>query len=724
MTFGLIGWLKSRHKAIDYDIPVYYPSRDKRDNREWLVVNGLGGYSMGTICGANRRRYHCVLAAALYPPVWRHIVLSRVEELITIGANTYELATSSWTSGVISPTGYKHLESFTFLPVPTWVFELNGRYLIKQLVMPHGKNEVYLNYHYLGDLSLSENTKQQSSEKPVLTCRFLVGFRDFHKQVKGSSDDRYPQFVSPNQSMVILNESGARLCLTWQEGQYEAQKQWWWDYKYTEETNRGEPDNEDLFLVGAVTSNLRKGKDLSIGASFENAIANPDGHAEIEKLIERQNHLIKRASLPRSQRTDQLILACDQFLVPAFEEDRKAGSRFPEANKDENRDLSVLEGYPWFNDSGRAALMSLPGLCLSTRRFAQAKAVLRTFAGRRKDALVANRTVNPKEDGEKSPTLEYNALDTSFWFFWSTWHYYRITRDKETVSALLDQLCAIFTALEDDTIYGIKLDNNDGLISCELPSVEFSWMDSRVAEIPITPRAGKAVDLNSLWYNALASLHNLLNESELEYKADEKLLNRLENRLKQTKEGLKKFWNSELSCLYDVIDTPSANEKEKNRKKDASLRPNQLFAVALPYRAFERDQEKQILAAIENELITPMGIRTLSPTDAQYQGLYGCGFEHADQYHRDLSYHQGTAWPFLLGFYCDALLNVYGPLPETKSRIKIILSPLLEHLGQESLVGGVSEIFDGARPHLARGCPAYALSTAELMRWQTWLSRQ
>ena len=735
MTFGLIGWLKSRHKALDYEIPVWYPSRDKRDNREWLMVNGLGGYSMGTVCGASRRRYHCVMASALATPVARNIVLSRVEELVTINGTQYELATNAWASGVISPTGYKLLESFTNLPCPTWVYDLNGHYLIKRLVMPHGRNEVYLGYTFLPfsnmpySPDLQEAGAGADTPEVKLTTRFLVGFRNFHGQVKGSSDDRYPQFVSPNQSMVILSETGKRLCLAWKEGQYETQKQWWWDYKWVEEAARGEPDSEDLFLVGTVSMKMEPGKEYSLGASFENAISMPDTNKVVEESIARQSFLVRRASLPRSIKTDMLVLACDQFIVPAFEEQqgnwgRPTGvSLLPAENIPEY--LSVIEGYPWFNDSGRAALTSLPGLCLATRRFAEAKAILKNFSRRRQGALIANRTLDPPRPvtSQSRPALEFTSLDTSLWFAWSCHHYYRITRDKELIKELFETLLDIYGSLQNGTTTGVTIDKRDGLLHANLPGTEFSWMDARVAEIPITPRPGKAVELNALWFNFLNTILAFAQDQDLNLSLPSSLEKSLKEAIETVQASMQRFWNEENSCLYDVIDMPPG-VADKGPKKDSSVRPNQLLAVALPFRALSREQEKSILHAVESQLVTPMGLRTLSPEDGQYQASYGCGFDHADQYHRDLSYHQGTVWPWLLGIYMEALLNDYGPLPETVSRIRILLSPMLEHLTQEALLGGVSEIFDGNRPHLPRGCPNQAQAVAECMRWQNWLLKQ
>jgi predicted glycogen debranching enzyme len=687
---------------------MWYPSKEQPDSREWLVTNGLGGYSMGTVSGVQRRRYHAALVAALAPPLHRRVVLSKIEETLHINGVEHSLATSSWTSGVVSPTGFRRLECFTILPTPTWVYEINGHYLIKRQAMPFGKNELCLGYTFLPD---------PDGEMPdvKLTTRILVGFRNFHAAVKGSSDDRYPQFVSPNQTMIILNENGSRLCLTWNEGEYEVQKQWWWDYAWPDEAARGEVDHEDLFLVGSLSSRLSAGEELSIGASFEHAIQSPDCHNLVEKILGRQNALIHKASLPRTAKTDLLILASDQFVVPDyFSYDRRNADSGEMAAK-----LSVIEGYPWFNDSGRAALQALPGLTLTTRRFDQARSILRTFAERRNGGLVANRSQDAKTGNLAPPELEFTSADVSLWFAWALFRYFKATQDKDFVRQMLPHLVDTFRCYSDATIPGIYLDNFDGLLDCGLPSEEFSWMDAKIAEIPITPRAGKAVELNALWYSFLETLLFLSKETEFEFVEKEEV----KTVVKNCKTAMERFWNAEKSCLYDVIEarTPTG---VRNKGFDDTLRPNQLMAVSMPFRALTTAQEKAIVLAVENELLIPMGVRTLSAEDPQYQSAYGCGFQHADQYHRDLSYHQGTAWTWLLGTYAEAIINIYGATPETVARVKLILQPLLSHLTEEACLGSISELFDGSRPHLPRGTIASACAVAECMRWQGWQLRQ
>ena len=719
MTFGLIGWLKSQHPEIDYEIPVWYPGKDRPDNREWLVTNGLGGYSMGTVSGAGSRRYHAYLTAALTPPVSRRVVLSRLEELVTISGVTYDLASNYWASGVVSPTGFKRLDCFTILPSPTWVFDLGGNYLVKRLCLAPGTNQLYMGYTFLPAFD-SFDDPQAKAPVVNLTTRFLVGFRDIHATVKGSSDASYPQFVSANQSLIILNEAGNRLCLTWNSGKYEAQKQWWWDYNWPEESARGEPDGEDLFLVGSLTTSLTAEKEYSLGASFEDVITNPDCHNAVGDTVKRQNKLISVASLPRNNKADMLILACDQFIVPdAFQKHDKKSRR----QEDVIKSLSIMEGYPWFNDSGRAALISLPGLTLTTRRFQDAKAILRAFGGRVREGVVANRTIDPLSPFVSfvEPGLEYNSADVSLWYGHALYSYYKTTKDKELVVELLPVLLETLKSFATATVAGIAVDTQDGLLRTGSKEAELTWMDSKVEDIPITPRNGKAIEINALWYSFLETILylskeagiNLPNESEIQKLAV------------LSKASMQKFWNPSLNCLFDVLDVDSGpNHSGRLSGIDAALRPNQILAVSMPFRALTNEQEKQILTTVESVLVTPMGVRTLSPDDLQYQGIYGCGFQHADRYHRDLSYHQGTAWTWLTGCYIEALINAYGRGPETIGRVKLLLQPLTAHLMEEGCLGSMAEIFDGSRPHLAKGCPAHAAAVAACMRWTGWQLRQ
>ncbi len=690
MTFGLIGWLKSRFADLNFDIPIWYPSREQADHREWLITNGLGGFASSTVSGAHTRRYHGMLIAALKPPSDRHLILSRLDEVVRVDGKEYLLATNHWASGVVSPTGFKFVESFTTLPVPTWVFELDGHYLIKQICLKPGTNEFYAGYYWLPD---QENMPSDAS----ICVRFLSGFRNFHGQVHGSIEDRYPQFVSPNHAVIILNESQRRLCLAWDSGEYQTEKQWWWDFHFPEESAQSNPDTEDLCFVGSVSAALVPETEFTVAASLDHPLEKPSSHAAVETVLKHQRQLLRQANLPRQLKTDMLVLACDQFVVSA-----------PERQAD---DLNVIEGYPWFGTSGRTAMVSLPGLTLSTRRFDDAKRIIHLYASQMVNGLLPNRVIeNAKEFSQ--PHTEFGAADVTLWWGWAVYQYCKATKDKEFVKEQLPLLLEAAGHYLRGTNSGIRVDSRDGLLQCDNARHEFSWMDTKVADIPFTPRSGKAVEICALWYNFLESILYLANS--VDYTAES--LGELKSIAELCRRSMQKFWNSESLCLFDVIDPARGSHREP----DATVRPNQILAVAMPYRAFDARQEKMILTAVEVELFTPLGLRTLSPDDPSYQGIFGCGLAHADQYHRDLSYHQGTAWAWLLGPYCDALVNVLGASAETKTRISLILQPLLTHLIEDACLGSIAEIFDGSSPQIPRGAVASAWSVAELMRWHSW----
>lgn len=693
MTFGLINWLKSKYEDLVYDVPLWYPSREQPDHREWLVTNGLGGYSSGTVSGAQTRRYHALLVAALDPPHNRHVILSQVDELLTINGTTHQLATNHWASGVVSPTGYKQIESFSILPSPTWVYEINGNYLIKQCALTWGTNEVRIGYTWLPD-------NDNAPEDVRLSVRFLTGYRNFHEKLAGSSDDRYPQFVSPNHSVIILSEAAKRLCLTWSQGDYESQKQWWWDYHWPEETSRGEPDQQDLFFVGSVSTKLQADKQFSIGASLDKPIEKPDCHAAVEQTLKRQRNLLRIANLPRNTAANLLVLACDQFLVSKTAAESEA-------------DLGVIEGYPWFAESGRAAMISMPGLTLATRRFDDGKRILKHYADNSKDGVMPNRYI---EEPRTPVGFEYGAADVTLWWAWALYQYHKTTKDIAFVKEQLPLMRKAAQHYINGSDKNMRIDPSDGLLRCSGAHLEHSWMDTKVADYPITPRNGKAVELCALWYNFLETII-FFSRSTNDTDGD---IAELERYATLARQSMQKFWNADRQCLFDVIEPGFGS----SNLPESSIRPNQLLAVSLPYRSLTTAQEKSVLIAVESELLTSMGVRTLASTDSAYQSIYGCGFAHADQYHRDLSYHQGMAWPWLLGAYCDALINVYGLLPETTVRINLVMQPLLSHLIEEAGLGSISEIFDGSRPHLPRGSIAQAWSVAEVMRFLSWQNRR
>src|SRR5579875_838096 len=551
-------------------------------------------------------------------------------------------------------------------------------YLIKQICLSREKNAVRLAYHWLPDADSPPG-------KATLKLSILAGFRHFHNQIAGSAGNAYAQQVGENSSTIILDSSSHRLHLSWSDGSYEGQSQWWWGYHWPEEMRRGLPDQEDLLLVGIASATLEPSREFCLSACLDHEACETLSQRPIDESLSRQSHLLSTANLPRSPETDLLVLACDQFLVPRS----VAGQA----------GLSVMAGYPWFVDAGRAAMIALPGLTLATRRFAEAKEILSTFS-----RLVVS-GVMPNRYSDASGEPDYSAADTTLWWAWALYHYYRASKDRRLIEEQLPMLRRAAEHYIEGTTAGITMDSADGLIRLSSTSREHTWMDMAVAGIPITPRAGKPVEICALWYNLLETLCYFCGELG-EDAGQFRELSAL------TQKSMQKFWNNDRQCLFDVIEP----QYRASREPDDSVRPNQLFAVSLPFRAFSAMQEKAILTLIDQELLTPVGLRSLSPTDPSYQGRYGCGFSRADQYHRGLSCHQGCVFPWLLGPYCDALMNVHGPLPETQAKVRILLQPLLNHLMNEACLGSISEIFDGDSPHAPQGCVADAMAVGETMR--------
>ncbi len=685
MTFGLKSFLKSQYGDIKYDFNIYYPDNRSPDNREWMVTNGLGGYSSSTISQANTRRYHGLLISALTPPVDRHMILTRLEENVKINNHTYDLSTNYWSSGVISPTGYKKIESFSLYPVPTWVYEFDGNYVIKQLCLIYGTNELQLAYFWLPE-------KDKALKSINLNLNVLTAFRNVKSVVRGNSNENYAQFVSPKHTVVILGKTEKRMCMSFNYGNYQVQNNWWWDYHYMHETAQVLPDTEDLMHLGIISAKLESDKPFNLSISLDEVCGIPDFKEAVLATVQRQSQLIKKASLPNNSISTALTLACDQFLVV-----REA--------KEVN---SVIEGYHWFNDSGRASMIGFEGLFLTPNKLTEAKNVLNLYSEKMVSGLIPNRFLDTSSKITTSIS-EYNSLDVVLWWGQALNQYFNVTGDLNFVKFQLPFMQEVVNHIINGTNPGVKMDPNDGLIRTIDSNNEFSWMDAKVANIPITARCGKAIELCALWYNYIIIFHNFTKLANF----NKNFSLELQELSVLIKNSMGNFWNKDKNYAYDVIELNGV----LNQSYDESLRANQIIAISLPHRFFTTDQEKSILRIAQEELLTPYGLRSLSKNDPCYQGFYGCGFVQADQYHRDLSYHQGCVWPYLLGFYADAYVNVYGLNSASKNYLKNLFQPLYDHLLDDCAISAISEIFDGNSPHKPNGAINHSLALAAANKW-------
>jgi predicted glycogen debranching enzyme len=691
MTFGLTNWLKSSFSDLNYEVPLCYPTRDKIDTREWFVANGLGGYSSSTLCGAHTRRYHGLLVASFDPPRERHVIFSRADEVITIQGKSFKLATNIWESGVVAPTGYKLIESFTYLPNPTWTYELDGHYVVKQLALDAGSNDLYLAYWWFPDPS-KPTTAQ-------IDIQFLIDFRDLHDNVRGDASKAFPQVQNGNHTAILLNDSNRQLFLQWSKGIYQDENQWWWNYHWIEEESHANPSQEDLFLVGSLSHTLNAGESLTVGASLDAPLKNLDCHAAVSRTIKKHRLLIEKANLPRSPKVDLLVLACDPFFVRSH------------SNGANN---AIMTGYPWFCDSGRAAMFALPGLAIATRRFDELKEVVSALTKQMVNGIMPNQFVDAHGGGTIASL--YGSADVSLWLAFVLVNLFQSARERDFVAKYLPLLVESAKHYIKGATPGLSLDERDGLLRCSGADQAFSWQDARVDfGVPINARTGKLVELNALWYNFLMTIIHL--SEQLQTPLNDSSLIREHAQL--TKDSIQKFWNEENLCLFDAIETQSISARQ-----DASIRANQIIAVSLPFRALTAQQEKMVLATVEGNLVTLCGLRSLATTDPGYQPRYGCGFSRADQYHRDLSRQNGNAQPWLLGHYCDAVINVHGSSAATLQKVRDVFETMLDHLTGERCLGSISEVYDGSAPFLPHGAFAYAASVAECMRMMSWYLRR
>lgn len=628
---------------------------------EWLETNGLGGWSSSSISGCNTRRYHGLLVAATKPPAERNVLLSKLDETIVINDERFELGVNDY-GEVIHPNGNQFLKSFTKELFPQWVYEVNGIQLKKTIAMVHDENTVVILYDVL-------KTKRTFRLEllPLMAGRFYHSLQQAGPQMHWDADFANGQFHNqPDGELdIYINIPGST---------YRHTPRWFNNFNYAEEKYRGQDFTEDLFNHGIFSVHLKKGDSLGIIISTTDT-AGRDAHELLARESLRRQLLLN--DQPGDEMLQQLVLAADQFIV-------KRGEGLK----------TIIAGYHWFADWGRDTMISLPGLCLSTGRFEDAKKILAAFAGSVSMGMLPNRF----QDNGEAP--EYNNVDGTLWYFIAVHKYLQATADKHFV---LDEILPVLKDIMEwhhkGTRYHIH-DEADGLLHSGEEGVQLTWMDAKLGDWVVTPRSGKAVEIQALWYNALRIYENLLTLGHEEIPA----ALAAERAALVKKSFGRQFWNAEDDCLYDVID---------GEVKDRSIRPNQLFAISLPYPLIDGKKAKAVLKIVEEKLYTPVGLRSLPADDPRYIGIYG-----GDAMHRDSSYHQGTVWSWLLGPYTDALQKLQTSNPKTQTpnlKLKKVIDAFTYHLN-EGCIGSVSEIFDADAPHHPRGCIAQAWGVAELLR--------
>ncbi|HEV7127227.1 MAG TPA: amylo-alpha-1,6-glucosidase [Ktedonobacterales bacterium] len=719
--------------------------------REWLATNGLGGYAAGTLAGATTRRYHGLLVAALRPPVARTVLVTKVDETVTLAAGaTVALGANEYADGTITPTGYVYLDEFALEDsVVRLRYRLPGDLTLeKRIWMEHRHNTTYVRYHLLAPSPLP---CQPPTTVTLALSPFCVA-RDYHSHQHGNPDWRFLVEVEPGGCRVRAN-AAAPVCRlnAGPAATFNATGVWYWHVLHRVERERGLDDEEDVYQPGTFSVRLAPGATLTLvasadedlGAGFGGPAHEATGAAALQRERARAADLLARASqalapaagatlvtttaaeivsgmspieaaAPLAPILGRLALAADQFLVartlPASARaegetampatGQPAASDHSMADPHHTAGLTVIAGYPWFTDWGRDTMIALAGLTLPTGRAEEARLLLRTFARLLDRGMLPNRF---PDSGAPLSDADYNTADATLWLFVALDRYLTATGDAALLAELWPGLASVVDWHQRGTRFGIGVDPRDGLLRAGAPGVQLTWMDAKEDDWVVTPRRGKPVEINGLWHHALALMERWApqgGQSPEPYR---------QARERAGAAFAARFWNAAGGYLYDVVDVDGVDDAS-----DAALRPNQLIALALPHCPLDADRALLALAAVESALLTPLGLRTLAPSDPAFLGAY-----RGDQRARDAAYHQGTVWPWLIGPYLDARRRLAAdPQHEATARARL-LAAFRDHLLDAGL-GSISEIAEGTPPFRPVGCFAQAWSVAELLRgWST-----
>ncbi|GAB1543295.1 amylo-alpha-1,6-glucosidase [Scytonema sp. NUACC21] len=637
------------------------------ESREWLVTNGIGGYASGTVAGLLTRRYHGLLVASLNPPLGRTLMLSKLDDTAFYGEQFYPLYTNRWADGTISPDGYLHIERFSLEgTIPTWRFACADASLEKRVWMQQGANTTYVQY-----------TLRRGTQPLKLALKVMVNYRDYHSDTQSNGWQMGIEQIEGG-ICAIATPNAVPLYLLCKNAQVSPCHNWVRGFDLAVERYRGLSDREDHLQVATFEATLNPGESLTFVASIEEQ-PELDGEAALKLRRSQEQKLISlwKANRPINAREtpawiNHLVLAADQFIVTRH---------LPE----EPNGKTIIAGYHWFGDWGRDTMIGLPGLTIGTGRPEVARSILRTFAKYVDKGMLPNRF----PDAGEAP--EYNTVDATLWYFEAIRSYYRATEDNDLLQELFPVLADIIDWHTQGTRYNIHLDVTDGLLYAGEVGSQLTWMDAKVDDWVVTPRIGKPIEVNALWYNALQTMAQFARHLDKPHQGYEAMADR-------SLASFTRFWNEETGYCYDVVDGPEGD--------DPSLRPNQIFAVSLPDSPLKPEQQKSVVDTCGRKLLTSHGLRSLSPDHPHYQGHY-----RGDRIQRDGAYHQGTTWGWLIGPFVLAHLRVY----KNPTQARQFLEPMANHL-QTHGVGNLSEIFDGDTPMTPRGCIAQAWTVAEVLR--------
>ncbi|HEY4034987.1 MAG TPA: amylo-alpha-1,6-glucosidase [Ktedonobacteraceae bacterium] len=681
-------------------------------DHEWLVTNGLGGYAAGSILGATTRSYHGLLVAALRPPVVRTVLIAKIdEEVILPDGRTCKLGVNEYQDGTIDPQGYTYLDSFWLEgDIPCFLYRLSDTLsLEKRIWMEYGCNTTYVQYTLKSTLVDTDDHSHEHVVHPVTAVTLkLFPFclsRDYHSSTQGLDDWRFLVDSQSNRCHIRAFEGALVYQLIADPVvTFTPTGLWYWHVKHRREEERGLLAHEDVYLPGVFSTQIVPGMSKTLVLSAEADMSSEFGGSDHEDAVARallyhQHRISYILSVAARDRDDlqlhdpvhaRLAVAADQFIVACPDATNPSTSSQPLHLSPDRK--TIIAGYPWFTDWGRDSMIALPGLLLCTGRYGEARGLLKAFASFVHHGLIPNHF----PDGGDAPA--YNTVDATLWMFHALDRYFKTTNDWALLKELFPILSGIIQWHIRGTDYNIHVDQTDGLLYAGIPGVQLTWMDAKVDDLVMTPRRGKPVEVNALWYYALTAMESWA----VHLSIDATQYSQLRTQVRQ--HFATRFWYGEGGYLYDVIDVDGVAGQN-----DASLRPNQLFAASLTHDLLLDMQVDSILQQVTAHLLTPAGLRSLSPADPHYHDHF-----RGDRRQRDSAYHQGTVWQWLIGPYVDVHLRLYN------DRAKLV--PLLESLVEQlwsCCLGTISEVAEPEPPFDPGGCFAQAWSVAELLR--CWL---
>ncbi len=680
-------------------------------DREWLVTNGLGGYASGSILGATTRCYHGLLVSALQPPVARTVLVTKIDEEVTLPDNqVLKLGVNEYQDGTIDPQGFTYLEAFSLEgDIPCFTYRLNETLTLeKRIWMEYGQNTTYIQYALHGTLDGNVHPAETSADSTTAVTLTLFPFcltRDYHANTQGSEDWRFLVDYQDNRWRVRAFEDAPPCYLIADPAtSFTPSGSWYWHIHHRRDQERGLLDHEDVYQPGAfhmqIVPGMRKTLVLSSESTLSCGLGGPQhDDAVAHALLHHQRRIRQLLSVADRYQNNlqerdpvlaRLVVAADQFIV-ARPDYTQASTRTQPLRLSPDR-KTIIAGYPWFTDWGRDTMISLPGLLLLTGRYSEARGLFKAFASFMHNGLIPNRF----PDGGEPPV--YNTVDATLWMLHALNRYLTITHDWTLLKELFPLLSECVEWHLRGTDYGIHVDPADGLLYAGQPDVALTWMDARVDSWVVTPRRGKPVEVNALWYMALTYMEAWA----VRLSIDAAQYSQLRSQVRQ--HFLIRFWYDTGGYLYDVVDVDGVAGQN-----DLALRPNQLFAISLTHDLLSDAQAASILQKVTEHLLTPSGLRSLSPADPQYHSHF-----KGDRWQRDSAYHQGTVWQWLIGPYIDAHLRVHND--------RAVLLPLLESMVKQlwdDCLGTISEVAEPEAPFSPAGCFAQAWSVAELLR--CWL---